>query len=143
MRSFLTSAKTVFASLASFLVYTIGMSFIFFHLGDFNYFLQFKLTTNFLWINFINMVILAPLWEEAVFRYAPMEIAKGIPSRFTIPIIILSSFVFAWLHGAAMFSIIHQGIFGLVQCFIYLKRGYWTCVANHAVWNFFCLMFLM
>jgi len=86
--------------------------------------------------------ILAPLWEELVFRHAPLLIAKKFKKKlkidFTWPIVIISSVIFGWGHGFGPISILIQGVGGLILSFVYLKNNnsYWSAVATHFLWNF-------
>ena len=91
---------------------------------------------------FLTACFLAPLWEESVFRYAPIRFAQfcdtlvGKPWML-LPIVFMSSIIFGILHGSVI-NIIFQGVGGLMLCWIYLKNGnsYWSVVIAHAVWNF-------
>lgn len=86
---------------------------------------------------FFMSCIFAPLWEELVFRYAPAMIAKNSQPSFLIPIMIISSAWFGWLHGNGAESIMIQGIIGFIFFWLFLKNGYsyWSSVLLHAMWN--------
>src|SRR5690606_27784301 len=59
---------------------------------------------------FVTSCVLSPIWEEAVFRHAPLQITHKLKERFkfdiTIPIILLSSIIFGIVHGNGNMSII-------------------------------------
>lgn len=87
--------------------------------------------------------IVAAGWEELVFRFAPLEIAKRLDGGFLIPIIIISSALFGWIHNGVG-GILIQGVMGAVFCWVYIKNGwsYWSSFALHSMWNMFCSWFL-
>lgn len=86
---------------------------------------------------FFMSCIFAPLWEELVFRFAPATIAKHTGREFLLPIMIISSAWFGWLHGDGPESIMRQGVMGFVFFWLYLKNGYsyWSSVVLHSLWN--------
>lgn len=80
--------------------------------------------------------LITPLWEEAVYRYAPLELGRGLGVQNKLPIIVLSCFFFAISHGQGyMFLMIH-GVLGAVFSWVYLKSGYASAVITHSCWNF-------
>lgn len=91
---------------------------------------------------FFFTCIMAPLWEESVFRYFAIRVGQlgdklmG-QSWLLFPMILVSSIVFGILHGSVL-NILFQGFGGLVLCWLYLKNGnsYWSVVITHALWNF-------
>ena len=91
---------------------------------------------------FVFSCLLAPLWEEAAFRHAPLQIAKTFKGRlqmdFTVPIIIISSVIFGLGHGHGVISLIVQGVGGVFLSLAYLwgNYSYWTSVMCHFMWNF-------
>lgn len=91
---------------------------------------------------FFITVLLAPFWEEAVFRYFPIQIARkcGLNS-FLMPFMILSSIIFGISHGSPI-NILIQGSMGFLMACIYVKNGfsYWSSVVIHALWNFMCII---
>src|SRR4051812_14118933 len=92
---------------------------------------------------FFIACISAPVWEEAAFRYAPLTLAKDLlPQNKALPVaVILSSIVFGWGHGGPL-NIWVQGVFGLGQCWLFLKNkkyGYASCVFTHCFWNAFLM----
>ncbi len=96
---------------------------------------------------FVFACIIAPLWEEAAFRHAPLQLAKSFKEKLdidlVIPIVILSSMIFGWGHGNQAVSIIIQGVGGFVLSAVYIKTkySYWSSVFTHFLWNF-SLLFL-
>lgn len=91
--------------------------------------------------SFVFQCILAPLWEEGVYRYAPIQIARKLKKSsgqdFTIPIIIISSALFGWGHGNGPVSLIIQGVMGVLLSYVYIKNNYsyWSSVLVHFLWN--------
>ena len=87
---------------------------------------------------FINACIISPLWEEAVYRYAPIEICKIVNKRLLVPVIIAVSFLFGFGHDGTIENIYYQGVFGLMLSYIYLnvKHPYSTVFFLHFLWNF-------
>lgn len=88
------------------------------------------------WTMFFLAVVLAPLWEEAVFRYFPLSIAKGVDKKYTWPIVVLSSIIFGLAHGSVI-NILIQGVSGFLLAGVYIKNGfsYRSSVCYHALWN--------
>lgn len=87
---------------------------------------------------FFWAVIMAPCWEEAIFRYFPAKLAQSIDSgdrnRFKIAIIIFSSIIFGLVHGSVL-NILIQGVGGLFLFWIYCKNGLVWSILSHALWN--------
>lgn len=92
--------------------------------------------------SFFFACILAPLWEEAAYRHAPLQLAKKFGKahgkNYIIPVVILSSALFGWGHDEGPLSILKQGAGGMVLSYVYIKTGYnyWCSVATHFLWNF-------
>lgn len=91
---------------------------------------------------FFMTCIAAPLWEELAFRVAPYKIAQKFGQEYLIPVVLLSTIIFGWGHGAGTISLMFQGFGGLFLTYAYLKSGYsyWTSVALHFTWNFGCTL---
>lgn len=91
---------------------------------------------------FVFACVLAPLWEEAAFRHAPLQIAKSFKEKLgmdlIIPIVIISSVIFGLGHGNGSISLMVQGVGGVLLSLAYIWGGfnYWTSVAAHFMWNF-------
>ena len=64
------------------------------------------------------IVIIAPIYEELIFRYVSLRIAKDNYKKLTAIIII--SILFAIMH-TDIFSIIYAFILGIILSYIYLK----------------------
>ena len=90
---------------------------------------------------FIMFCVFTPIWEEAVFRYAPMQIAKRLKDNFNVdlflPIILIASAIFGANHSLGIISMALQGALGMLLCYIYMrtKYSYWSVVAIHAIRN--------
>lgn len=81
--------------------------------------------------------IMAPLWEELVFRNFPLKIIKSTGKNdLIISTILFTSIIFGLLHQGVP-SILIQGVAGLVMSGLFIKNNwsYWSAVALHAVWN--------
>jgi len=87
--------------------------------------------------------VFAPLWEELAFRHAPILIAKefGI-RRFLLPVLIISSILFGYLHGGPE-NVLIQGIYGFIFACVYVKNdfSYRSSVIIHSMWNIFVTFF--
>jgi len=92
---------------------------------------------------FFRACILAPLWEEAVFRVLPIKVAQVLGKKDTsnsnllLWTCIASSIIFGIGHGS-VFNILLQGVGGLLFSWLYLKNNnsYWSVVGAHFLWNF-------
>lgn len=78
--------------------------------------------------------LIAPFWEELVFRYLPRKIGDVAP-KLMVPMIIVSSILFGLIHSGVP-SILIQGVIGFSFFWLYMKNGsiVWTMLA-HALWN--------
>ena len=92
--------------------------------------------------NLFFMVIVAPIWEETLFRHIPITIGKKYFPKVLVEIIIGSSIIFGWIHGDVT-NIIVQGFIGLTLCFVYIKLGLRYAILSHAIWNFTCFLNLL
>lgn len=83
--------------------------------------------------------IFAPLWEEAVWRYAPIEILRKLTKFRDIkwPFIVGSGLLFGYWHYGPI-SVPIQGIAGMVLAWVYIenKFSYLSSVLVHSLWNF-------
>lgn len=106
---------------------------------------------------FFLACILAPLWEEFCFRFAPIRFSQllasfaaklGVPKNGIVAAFAIAfAIFFGILHGSAL-NIVVQGVTGMLFCWLYLKNNnsYWSVVIAHALWNFliiFGLPFIM
>ena len=82
-------------------------------------------------------VIWAPLWEEALYRYAPLTIAKHLGPQFITPVAIGSSCIFGWGHTNSAEGVLLQGVLGFILSWVYLKSrfSYISSVITHALYN--------
>jgi membrane protease YdiL (CAAX protease family) len=88
---------------------------------------------------FFITCILAPFWEELVFRVFPLSLAtqlnEDVQRRTLIPIVFFTAIIFGLLHGSVL-NILIQGFGGLSLSYLYLKyKSYLWCVISHALWN--------
>lgn len=88
---------------------------------------------------FFFTCLLAPLWEELAFRHGPLQIAKKAGEEYVLPLVVISSAWFGWMHGNGSVSILIQGVTGFIIAMVYIKNGfhYWSGVFLHFLWNFF------
>lgn len=86
---------------------------------------------------FFYVCIFAPLWEEALYRYAPITIAKNLGKQYILPVIVASSLIFGWQHYQNPESVLLQGGVGFVLCYTYIKAGYsyFSSVLVHSFYN--------
>lgn len=92
---------------------------------------------------FISSCILAPVVEEIIFRFFPLELAKILKVEgLTIIFIILSSVIFGLIHTGGKFAVPVQGIAGLLFCYVYIKNGYSliSSILMHFIINFYCFL---
>lgn len=83
--------------------------------------------------------VFTPLWEEAIYRYVPIQLTIHLLGRKVLfPIMILSSYWFAIGHGEYIENILCQGVFGMVCSYLCYKYNYITSVGLHSLWNFSC-----
>lgn len=87
----------------------------------------------------IYACMFAPLWEEAVWRYGPIEILRNLTDfdKIKWPFIVMSGLLFGfWHYGPASVPI--QGVAGMVFAWVYIenKYSYLSSVSVHALWNF-------
>ena len=83
--------------------------------------------------------ILAPLWEEGIFRYG---VFKFFPKVANLPKIVVSSIIFGLMHRSDLIAhgLLIQGVMGMVFAIMYIRYGYKGSVATHSLWNFMCLI---
>lgn len=81
--------------------------------------------------------ILAPLWEELAFRWFPIKVARLLGKDYIIPVMVLSTIIFGWGHGRGIYSLLFQGVVGMIFCITYIKNNYsyWSAVALHSAYN--------
>lgn len=90
-------------------------------------------------LSFFFSCIMAPLWEEAVFRYGPITLIKSVSPKLVPVVVLVSSIIFGLGHGYGIASILLQGMMGLVFACVYLKNGsIWYAILLHSAWNIYC-----
>jgi|SRR5690606_37319882 len=89
---------------------------------------------------FFFSCVLAPLWEEVVFRVIPIHLAYKLGEDAVLPIIIFTSIIFGLGHGGPA-NILIQGVFGFILSLLYIKNNYsyWSVVLLHSMWNATCI----
>jgi len=93
--------------------------------------------------NLVMTCILPPLWEELKYRVVYLKVAKFIDratnanGEIIILGMLVSSIDFGWGHGFGIYSLLMQGVFGLMLAWVYIKNGYSyiSSVALHFLWN--------
>lgn len=101
--------------------------------------------SNHFLITFFSACILAPIWEEYIFRYLPFKFLNlsKYKDQFLIPMILGSNILFGLAHGGPI-NILIQGVGGLFLSYLYFKyESFWLNVLSHALWNFFILFGLI
>lgn len=95
---------------------------------------------------FFGSCILAPIVEEAFFRYVPIAIIKTSPSyeQLKLPIIIGVSIFFGWMHGGEE-NILIQGFASLCFFWVYLKNGcsLISSILVHSLYNYVLFVHLV
>lgn len=130
--------KFIIALAILFLVYAVQHAWV-------NMFILFREFMNGYSIHISNlffMVIVAPIWEETLFRHIPITIGKKYFPKVLVEIIIGSSIIFGWIHGDVT-NIVVQGFLGLTMCFVYLRLGLRYAMLSHAIWNLSCFINLV
>lgn len=80
-------------------------------------------------------LLIAPLVEEIVYRLGPITVARHF-NLSLLPVILVSSVMFAEIHAGGYFAIPIQGVAGLGLSAVYARHGYWPSVILHTMWNF-------
>lgn len=130
--------KFIIALAILFLVYAVQHAWV-------NMFILFREFMNGYSIHISNlffMVIVAPIWEETLFRHIPITIGKKYFPKVLVEIIIGSSIIFGWIHGDVT-NIVVQGFLGLTMCVVYLRLGLRYAILSHAIWNLSCFVNLV
>lgn len=92
-------------------------------------------------LTLLSTCVIAPLWEEAAYRYGPLTIAKALGKDFVQPTAVMVSLFFGWGHDLGISGIIYQGVFGLFLSYLFIEKGYKHSVLLHSLWNLSCLLF--
>lgn len=86
-------------------------------------------------------VLFAPIFEETMYRYAPLSIAKKYFPKSITTIVIVSSITFGLAHSNPFpVNILVQGMLGVSFSIIYLKYGLRYSILSHAIWNLGCFL---
>ena len=94
-----------------------------------------------IWFMIFMSCVWAPIWEEAVFRYAPLQLIRSSQVD-SLSVVLLSSALFGWLHGGAG-NVMIQGVYGLIFSWVYIKNDY-SIVSSmflHSLWNASVMLF--
>lgn len=101
-----------------------------------------------IWLFFVACVV-APVWEEFVFRVFPIKLAMMLDKALGIKslwyVVGAASVWFGLGHDNFWpMQLIWQGCMGLVFSYVYIKNNcsYWPNVLLHAMWNFFVIFIL-
>ncbi len=92
--------------------------------------------------DFIYACVFAPIWEELVFRIAPILLLKKLGvlfSKYGIIVMLAVSATFGYNHeGGSAVHVYIQGVVGLLQCWLYIRSNYnWKLIVlSHALYNF-------
>ncbi len=108
-----------------------------FAVESWNPFGQFGIYKHPFFIQFFLSCIMAPLWEEIIFRKLPIDLAKSTGKKeIMLPVILASSVIFGIGHQGVP-SILLQGVGGFIISCLYIKNGYsyWSSVTLHFMWN--------
>lgn len=100
--------------------------------------------------NLFYACICAPIFEELLYRHAPLQVlkqytdqntAKGL--NLTTLTVLVSSVIFGLIHGKGYNSILMQGFVGLGFAIVYLRNGYsyWSAVLCHSLYNLTWMFF--
>jgi membrane protease YdiL (CAAX protease family) len=105
--------------------------------------------------NLIFIVVVSPVFEEAIFRTLPFMLALWyvilrrnhdatyLPLKTALPVAFWSSLLFGVIHGGYGHILI-QGVAGFMYAMIFLKmsrlgkdprRGYLASTLTHGIWN--------
>lgn len=90
---------------------------------------------------FVFTCLIAPMWEELIYRWLPLMLTRKIHRHtghdYTIYAILLSSAVFGIGHNNGIYSILLQGVGGVILSYLFILNGYryWYNVLAHALWN--------
>ncbi len=88
-------------------------------------------------VNVISAVILAPIFEEIIFRYGACEIPRG---AYSVPIIcIANALYFSACHGYNVQGFLNVFIGGIITAYIFIKtRNILYTMLEHALHNAIC-----
>jgi len=82
--------------------------------------------------------LFAPIWEEVLYRYFPLFIARKLGKEYIFPAVVVSAILFGWGHeGGSHEGVLLQGMLGLVFSWAYIKTGYklYVPILIHILYN--------
>lgn len=84
--------------------------------------------------------LVAPVWEELLYRYGPLTIARKFNKEYVLPVLVMSSCLFGWAHGDCQEGVMIQGVMGFVFGCVYIKNGFSlaSSIFLHFLWNLYC-----
>lgn len=87
-------------------------------------------------ITVLKALIVAPLVEEAIFRYLPITVIflRTSDTKIIWAVVIFCSVLFGRTHGST-YCILLQGVGGLVLSAAFLQEGYFAAVIAHSLVN--------
>lgn len=92
-------------------------------------------------VSFFFSCIMAPLWEEVIFRLMPITLARRFDERLLPIVVVSSSIIFGIGHGYGIVSILIQGMMGFIFACTYLKNGNIIyAMLLHSAWNIYCFI---
>jgi membrane protease YdiL (CAAX protease family) len=118
------------------LIWIIFISYLYNILGHYEIIEESEQSDSFYYSIFL-VCIWAPIWEEALYRYGPLTIAKNIDNQHVIPVAIIASCIFGWGHGESHEGVLVQGVLGLIFSIVYIKNNfcYFSSVLLHSLYN--------
>jgi len=103
-------------------------------------------------VELFENIIFAPIWEEFVYRWAPITFVltffirgrgPSISNKSLWPVIIISSYIFGWGHeGNGIENLLLQGVGGIFMSILYIRtNNIKYSILFHMIWNTFCLLY--
>jgi membrane protease YdiL (CAAX protease family) len=82
-------------------------------------------------LSLYGFVIVGSILEEILFRYLPLRIIEdyNLKKTFVIPIGIISSVVFGYIHGFVISAVLIQGVTGLIS----FSLGYYVLTKENSI----------
>lgn len=85
----------------------------------------------------IGVVLVSPICEEILFRFAMVEFTQGLFSVYSI--CIGNGLIFALMHGYGVQGLLTTMLFGMILVFVYCRTGNLLCpIAVHIINNLIC-----
>ncbi len=105
-----------------------------------------------LWANFLDwfydvlgsyedaffVYFFAPVWEEMLYRFFPLFIARKLGEEYIFPAVVASSILFGWGHeGGTHEGVLLQGTLGVIFSLAYIRSGYklYVPILIHMIYN--------